>query len=127
MTTSSLASRFRQVLTEHEHGALGGIDLAEALAQAATVALTAPQEGELRERLAEVIWDAWDERDSDWSEVSALEKSRWRSVANVILAAYPVLGRDIAGEIEALNAEIVRLQKQNSDMSWALYPDRMGK
>lgn len=33
--TGKLAATFRQVLAEHENGALGGIDLAEALAQAA--------------------------------------------------------------------------------------------
>lgn len=34
-TTSNLANIFRKVLAEHEYGALGGTDLAEALAQAA--------------------------------------------------------------------------------------------
>lgn len=36
MNTNELAARLRQVLVEHEHVSFGGIDLAEALAQAVT-------------------------------------------------------------------------------------------
>lgn len=126
MNASSLAARFRQVLAEHEHGALGGIDLAEALAQAAVAALTTPQEGDALNRVAQVVSDALDAElpeDQRTGEPTVMDEN----VATALLAAFPVLGRDIAGEIEALNAEIQRLQKRNSDMSWALYPDRMGQ
>lgn len=44
MNTNELATRFRKVLVEHDHGALGGISLAEALAQATVLDLTAEQE-----------------------------------------------------------------------------------
>lgn len=105
MNTNELATRFRQVLAEHEHGALGGIDLAEALAQAAVAALNTPDEG----AVAAVINRALDDwRGEERSDVF---------VARAILAAYPVL---TAAQADALWAELEQV-RGSADPWWAEY------
>lgn len=91
MTTSSLAARFRQVFAEHGHGALGGSDLAEALAQAAVAALSAPLE----------LVDQYSYVES-WCDGSGVHE---RVTFSSLAAAQQYL-RDNASDVADLNSEV---------------------
>lgn len=72
----------------------------------ATAALTTPQEGDARERLAKLLAAQAGEEWDRLVGTAAYARNRFLRKADAILAAFPVLSRDIAGEIEAEAASV---------------------
>lgn len=89
------------------------------LADALEGTLTVP-DGDVRERLVNVLVMT-PMADAIFGDLAAISRT-----ADAILAAFPVLSRDIAGEIERLRAENKRLSAAHSDAAWAANMDRQG-
>lgn len=82
-STQKLATSFRQVLAEHENGALGGIDLADALAQSVSVSPptaeridgAATTTASLLDEYGQALRGAWGDIDGRSEKLALLELS----------------------------------------------------